>query len=105
MSAEPHAGHAPAGDHHDDPGVPHGTRRGYVTGFLLSAVLTAIPFALVMTGVLADARWTAGLVIRALYKDLKASHAAALAAQVNDREKVVLALNAAAARSADVRAA
>lgn len=36
------------------------------------------------------------LVIRALYKDLKASHAAALAAQIADREKVVLALNAAA---------
>ncbi|WP_232629174.1 hypothetical protein [Methylobacterium sp. Leaf118] len=36
------------------------------------------------------------LVIRALYKDLKASHTAALAAQVADREKVVLAINAAA---------
>lgn len=45
--------------------VPHGTRRGYITGFLLSVVLTAIPFALVMTGVIADARWTVGLVMAA----------------------------------------
>lgn len=36
------------------------------------------------------------LVIRALYKDLKVSHADAMAAQIADREKVVLALNAAA---------
>ena len=30
----------------------HGSRRGYLIGFLLSVVLTAIPFWLVMTGVL-----------------------------------------------------
>lgn len=55
------------GDHgHDDHGgAPHGSRRGYVTGFLLSVVLTAIPFALVMTGAIADARITAGIVIAA----------------------------------------
>ncbi len=34
------------GSHHDDFGA-HGTFRGYVTGFLLSVVLTAIPFWLV----------------------------------------------------------
>ena len=28
----------------------HGTLRGYLSGFVLSVVLTAIPFALVMTG-------------------------------------------------------
>lgn len=38
---EDHLGHA-----------PHGSFGGYMTGFLLSVVLTAIPFALVMTGVL-----------------------------------------------------
>jgi cytochrome o ubiquinol oxidase operon protein cyoD len=40
----------------------HSTRGGYLTGFLLSVVLTAIPFGLVMTGVIADARITAGLI-------------------------------------------
>jgi cytochrome o ubiquinol oxidase subunit IV len=32
--------------------VPHGTTRSYITGFILSIVLTAIPFILVMTGAL-----------------------------------------------------
>ena len=41
----------------------HGTRRGYLIGFLLSVVLTAIPFWLVMTGVLQDAQLTAILII------------------------------------------
>jgi cytochrome o ubiquinol oxidase operon protein cyoD len=41
----------------------HGTRRGYLIGFGLSAVLTAIPFWLVMTGVLADAQATALAII------------------------------------------
>ncbi|MGN6151702.1 MAG: cytochrome o ubiquinol oxidase subunit IV [Lysobacteraceae bacterium] len=34
-------------DHHDD-GIPHVSVREYLTGFALSVVLTAIPFALVM---------------------------------------------------------
>ena len=34
------------------------SRRGYLIGFALSVVLTAVPFWLVMTGVLADARLT-----------------------------------------------
>jgi cytochrome o ubiquinol oxidase operon protein cyoD len=42
-----HAAHA-RGDTHD-----HGTRRSYLIGFGLSVVLTAIPFWLVMSGVLA----------------------------------------------------
>ena len=58
MSA-PQAQNAPA----PDGGHGHGTRRGYVIGFLLSAVLTAIPFWLVMSGVLADRQITAILVI------------------------------------------
>ena len=33
--------------HHDD-GIPHVSIREYLTGFVLSLVLTAIPFALVM---------------------------------------------------------
>jgi cytochrome o ubiquinol oxidase operon protein cyoD len=52
---------APALDHHEA-GHNHGSRRGYLTGFLLSAVLTAIPFWLAMTGVL-SAQTTAILII------------------------------------------
>lgn len=37
-------------DHEDDGSVPHSTFKGYMTGFVLSVVLTAIPFWLVMTG-------------------------------------------------------
>lgn len=43
----------------------HGTFGSYMIGFALSAVLTAVPFWLVMTHQIADA-WTAGLVITAL---------------------------------------
>ncbi|PXA89255.1 cytochrome o ubiquinol oxidase subunit IV [Nostoc sp. 3335mG] len=62
------AGHA----HHDAHGTghgghgdaaAHGSRREYVIGFLLSVVLTAIPFALVMTNAFADTRITAGIVM------------------------------------------
>lgn len=63
MSADPHHDAHSAHDahgHHDD-GMPHGTRGGYVTGFLLSVVLTAIPFGLVMSGVISDTRATAGI--------------------------------------------
>lgn len=41
----------------------HGARRGYLIGFGLSAILTAVPFWLVMTGAITDARVTAGIVI------------------------------------------
>lgn len=41
----------------------HGTRRGYLIGFALSAVLTATPFWLVMAGVLANAQVAAAIVI------------------------------------------
>lgn len=40
--------------HHED-GHDHGTYRSYLTGFILSAVLTIIPFTLVMTGALSGA--------------------------------------------------
>ncbi|MGN7158467.1 cytochrome o ubiquinol oxidase subunit IV [Sphingomonas sp. SAFR-052] len=49
------------GGHGDAPA--HGSRREYVIGFLLSVVLTAIPFALVMTNAFADTRITAGIVM------------------------------------------
>ncbi len=39
-------------DHgHEDDGIPHVSAREYLNGFLLSVVLTAIPFGLVMGGV------------------------------------------------------
>lgn len=41
----------------------HGSRRSYLIGFALSAVLTAIPFWLVMSGVLASTQATAIAVI------------------------------------------
>jgi cytochrome o ubiquinol oxidase subunit IV len=37
-------------DHDDGDGAAHGTVAGYVNGFILSVVLTAIPFYLVMSG-------------------------------------------------------
>lgn len=41
----------------------HGSRRGYLIGFALSAVLTAAPFWLVMTGALPNAQAAAAIVI------------------------------------------
>jgi cytochrome o ubiquinol oxidase operon protein cyoD len=53
-----HEGHGRDHDvhgHDDHSGIPHATMRDYVIGFLLSVVLTAIPFWMVMTGVLPKA--------------------------------------------------
>lgn len=61
MSAEQHAQHG-HDDHHDD--AAHGTMGGYMIGFGLSAILTIIPFWLVMTEALADAQLT-GIIIMA----------------------------------------
>ena len=69
MSAEAQNEHAPQalGDHHDDHAHgddhDHGSFKTYMIGFLLSVVLTAIPFWLVMTGALPAA--TTGLIITA----------------------------------------
>ena len=57
------------GDHghdhdHDDDGAPHSSFSGYMVGFVLSIVLTAIPFWLVMAGVITH-RPTAVLVLGA----------------------------------------
>lgn len=48
--------------HHDD--APHGSRKGYLVGFGLSVVLTAIPFWMVMTGALSTQ--ATALIIMAL---------------------------------------
>lgn len=56
-----HDAHDNAHGHGHSSGEAHGTRRDYVIGFVLSVILTAIPFGLVMSGVIADARVTAGI--------------------------------------------
>lgn len=50
---------------HNDHGVefPHGSRQDYVTGFVLSVILTAIPFIVVMAGGFASARLTGFVVL------------------------------------------
>lgn len=57
--------HAPGHGHGHDTEAGHFTLRTYLTGFLLAAVLTAIPFWIVMTGAIANMA-VAGAVIVAL---------------------------------------
>jgi cytochrome o ubiquinol oxidase subunit IV len=57
-------GHERVAFGHDVPGGLHVTLRGYLTGFALSVVLTAIPFWLVMGNVITD-HFVAALVIMA----------------------------------------
>ena len=56
--------HAGGHDHGHDEG-PHSTFKGYMTGFVLAVILTAIPFWIVMGGVFEKSSTTA-LVILAL---------------------------------------
>lgn len=60
------AGHHDAG-HHDEhsDGASHSTLKGYMTGFVLAVILTAIPFWIVMSGGVGDSNTTA-LVIMGL---------------------------------------
>jgi cytochrome o ubiquinol oxidase subunit IV len=60
-----HGTQAHAGMHGHGEGESHGSLGGYLTGFVLSVVLTAIPFWLVMSGVIDDNQITA-LAIMAL---------------------------------------
>ncbi|MEY9756231.1 cytochrome o ubiquinol oxidase subunit IV [Bradyrhizobium yuanmingense] len=62
MSTDTHA--AGAHGHHQEGGHSHSTFSGYMLGFVLSVVLTAIPFWLVMSGALPSKQITA-LVIMA----------------------------------------
>lgn len=57
MSADPHAAHG-----HDEIEMPHATMRDYVIGFVLSVILTAIPFWLVTTMPL-SARVTGAIIM------------------------------------------
>lgn len=54
--AEDHSGH-------DTPGQPHATLKGYLIGFGLSVVLTAIPFWLVMAGVFHSNQATVAVIV------------------------------------------
>ena len=60
MSASPSHFDPAVHDHGDTHG--HGSPRGYFIGFALSVVLTAIPFWLVMTGVLTNTTATALII-------------------------------------------
>ncbi len=59
MSAEVHAHDNHAHDDHAGHEGAHGTLKSYLIGFGLSVILTAIPFWLVMTGVLGSKQGTA----------------------------------------------
>ena len=54
--------HAADGHHHDDAHA-HGTQSSYLLGFVLSVVLTAIPFWLVMSGALPNKQVTALIIM------------------------------------------
>jgi cytochrome o ubiquinol oxidase operon protein cyoD len=49
--------------HHSDDGASHGSRRDYIVGFVLSVILTAIPFWLVMSGTIENKQVTAFIVM------------------------------------------
>jgi cytochrome o ubiquinol oxidase operon protein cyoD len=60
-----HAAHGGHGDHHGDhdDGAPHATVKGYLTGFILSLILTAIPFWIVMGNVFDKSSTTAFVIL------------------------------------------
>ena len=59
MSAHDHADHAD----HGHGGAAHGSLKSYLIGFFLSVVLTAIPFWLVMDGVIENKQATAVIIM------------------------------------------
>ena len=59
MSAHDHA----EGHDHAHGGAPHGSFRGYLIGFVLSVILTAIPFWLVMSGAIDNKQATAIVIM------------------------------------------
>lgn len=54
--------HDTHGHHHEDD-APHSTLKGYLTGFVLSVILTAVPFWLVMGDVLDSTTLTIMLLL------------------------------------------
>ncbi|RTL51678.1 MAG: cytochrome o ubiquinol oxidase subunit IV [Bradyrhizobiaceae bacterium] len=65
MSANTHANSAAHHDHAHDGGAAHGSLKSYLTGFGLSVLLTAIPFWLVMNGVI-ESKQVMGFIVMAL---------------------------------------
>ncbi|MDX3810268.1 cytochrome o ubiquinol oxidase subunit IV [Bosea thiooxidans] len=66
MSGPQNHSDADAGAHgaeHGEHGASHATLRGYLTGFVLAAILTAIPFWLVMADVLGNSTTTAIVIM------------------------------------------
>jgi cytochrome o ubiquinol oxidase operon protein cyoD len=59
MGQQSHDAH---GDHHDEGGY-HATYKGYLIGFVLSVILTAIPFWLVMNKSLPSPQTTAFVIL------------------------------------------
>ena len=60
----PQDGHADDHGHHGhDTSGSHSTLKGYITGFILSVILTAIPFWIVMSGGLHSSNTTALVVL------------------------------------------
>ena len=61
-----HSGAAPHDEGHGEghgAQFPHGTKRDYITGFVLSVILTAIPFGVVMAGGLGSGLLTGFIVL------------------------------------------
>ena len=58
MSAHDHADHD-----HTHGGAAHGSLKGYLIGFVLSVILTAIPFWMVMTGAIDNKQATAIVIM------------------------------------------
>ena len=54
-------------DHHEA-GAPHSTFKGYLTGFVLAVILTAIPFWLVMGKVIPSANTTSLVILKILLR-------------------------------------
>lgn len=49
--------------HHDSHAPAHATRKGYLIGFVLSVILTAVPFWLVMSGAISSKNAAASVVV------------------------------------------
>lgn len=63
MSAHEEHGHSDDHDVHGEDGASHSTSKGYMTGFVLAVILTAIPFYLVMGKVFSSSTTTAIVVL------------------------------------------
>ena len=61
--AAAHGGHDNHDHDHELDGAAHSTFKGYMTGFVLSVILTAIPFWIVMGGVFEKSSTTAMVIL------------------------------------------